>query len=514
MPVTTRVAPVEVMPAPALSTFNSTTLFQHACSSLWKEGETSVIDSSFPTVIAVAPTRPFGVESPNGFVGTILDAYRMHNHVALRPEDVWFSILTQFNFYVNAHAEQLREHFVDHAGKKVLSIEQNVMNFPAFLSEMTNLLHDNIKDPNLRDWIMPNFTTTTETDKVTASIIMMGTLHKYFVFFGSIICGIPSVTLLGEETDWQNILDRLDFLSTFAKDHPELVIWQSSLKGIVRHMVQTFKAPDSPDVVRFWQRAVHSFRDDYSGVKQISGWVLAFCYWDTDGKLLSGRYSKNYWERMGNKPSSGWWLEKEAFHSLEWKDVPAALVSVPIHFDNLGDKFVAKAVAGSVGYTVRDSEQVFQSTRQRGERVSDFSGSTLFANPCDTSIKKQSFFIMLARKFLCTKSSAQIAFTKEKKKPIDPPISACEESTYEDRWRSTEGVPQLSDLSELNGPWAYEQGGESDTLQPITGWWVIRTSEQYGRDPDVPDVQFDPGAEDYDKDLAENGRPLRERTEL
>lgn len=45
------------------------------------------------------------------------------------------------------------------------------------------------------------------------------------------------------------------------------------------------------------------------------------------------------------------------------------------------------------------------------------------------------------------------------------------------------------------------------------GWWVIKTSEgEYGKDFDVPDVESDQDADDYDEDLAENGRPLiRER---
>jgi hypothetical protein len=140
MPVTTRVAPVGVMPAPVLSTYNPTSLFQHVCPPLWKEHETFVVDSSFPVVIEIGAPRHFGDmgESANGFVGTILDAYRMHNHVVLRPEDVWLGLLIQFSFYVNAHAEQLREHFVDHQGKRKLEIEQSIMDLPAFLLDMTD----------------------------------------------------------------------------------------------------------------------------------------------------------------------------------------------------------------------------------------------------------------------------------------------------------------------------------------------------------------------------------------
>ncbi|KAJ4298095.1 hypothetical protein N0V90_005994 [Kalmusia sp. IMI 367209] len=515
MPVTTRVAPVEVMPAPALSTYNCTSLFQLVCPNLWQEDETSVIDSSFPAIITIRPTRYFGKESANGFVGTLLDAYRMHNHVVLRPEDVWFSILTQFSFYINAHAEQLREHFVDHAGKIMLTIRQEVMNSPAFFTEMAGLLHKTIKDSHLRDWVMPNFTTTTTTDKVTASIIMMGTMQKYFVYSWEVICGIPSVTMLGDENDWQDILNRVDYLSTFATDHPELAMWQSALRGIVSHMVHTFKAPDSPHVVHFWQRAIHSFSNDYRGAKRISGWILAFCFWDTDGKLLAGRYSKDSWEMNLDEQGREWWFKKEAFRSLAWNKVPSTLVSVPIHLNNLGDKSVVMAVAGPVGYTVRDSEQIFQSTRLRGERRLDLPAETLVAEHCELSTQGHGFLAMLVRKLLCLKMMAQAAFSRaETGISLYWPFPARQELTHQEHRHVTEDAPQISDLSELDQVWAYEHGGKSDTLQPVTGWWVIRSSEQYGRDPDVPNVQYDSDAKDYDKDLAEKGKPLRERNEL
>jgi hypothetical protein len=477
-----------------------------------------VIDSSFPAVIEIGAPRHFGdmEESANGFVGTILDAYRMHNHVVLRPEDVWLGILIQFSFYVNAHAEQLREHFVDHQGKRKLEIEQPVMNLPAFLSKMTGLLDDNIKDPGLRDWIMPNFTTTTDTDRLSASITMMGTLQKYFVYSLDITCGIPSVTLLGMESDWQDILHRLVYLSTFAKDHPELAMWQSALTAVVSKMVETFKAPDSPDVVRFWQRAVHSTKDDYSGAKLISGWILAFAFWDVDGSPLTWWVSRRDWAKMVAEVGNDWWFGEQAFRRLEWNNVPAALVHVPIHVNNRGDMYMAKAVAGSVGYTVRDSERIFRSTRQRGKRSSNLSDDTLAAYLCDESVREQGLFRKLTQMFNCFRPSAQtVSLPKEEQKPTDSPVPERETRARRDPELDMPTVPQLSDLSELDKPWAYEQGGKSDTLQPVTGWWVIRTSEgEYGKDPDVPGVQFNKYAPDYDKDLAEKGRPLREREEL
>ena len=515
MPVTTRVAPVEVMPALAISTYNPMSLFQQVCPKLWGEvwegGKGALIDSSFPEVITIRATRHFGSteESANGFVGTILDAYRMHNHIVLRPEDVWFAILIQFSFYVNNHAEQLREHFVDHTGKRKLTAKLDDMNIPAFASQMAGLIHANIKDAEFRDWIMPNFTTTDQNDKITASIIMMGTMQKYFAYFMNLVCGIPSVTLLGEESDWQDILERIDYLSTFEEHHPELAMWKSALETIIGYMVQTFKSPDSPDVVRFWQRAVHSYEADYAGSKMITGWVLAFCFWDTDGKLLAGPSSRSRSEEMVAKHGSDWWFDREALGSLGWDDVPSAYVHVPIHIQYYGHKFVAKAVAGSVGYTVRDSDQIFQSTRHGDNGGSD--SKALVQATSKNSSEKEDFSEKLFRSPVGGKANGKELPESSTILQQDYIRSAEQQALGNAKAR----VPQISDLSELSEPWVYEKGGKNDTLQPVTGWWVIRINEwPYGRDPDVPDVQFDDDEDDFDSDLAYNGRPLREREEL
>jgi Domain of unknown function (DUF4419) len=41
--------------------------------------------------------------------------------------------------------------------------------------QMTKLIDENIVDPTLRDWILPDFSTTTVTDSTVSAIIMMGT---------------------------------------------------------------------------------------------------------------------------------------------------------------------------------------------------------------------------------------------------------------------------------------------------------------------------------------------------
>lgn len=190
MPVTTRASPVSVKSAPDPRTYNEVKLLAAAAPTIyhpWKGKH--IIDSSFSDANHVRPLH-------NGFINTVLDAYVQHNHLVLRPEDVWFAILVQFSFYVNKHSEDLREYFVDHAGKKKLKIDQDILDMKSVVVQMTHLIAENVKDASLREWIMPSFTTTTMQDEIAASIIMMGTMQKYFVYMCEETCGIPSVTLL------------------------------------------------------------------------------------------------------------------------------------------------------------------------------------------------------------------------------------------------------------------------------------------------------------------------------
>ena len=60
--------------------------------------------------------------SPNGFVRTAVRAYSDHHHLVIRPEDIWFAIVSQLSLYINRHAEELREKFVGHEGRKELLV--------------------------------------------------------------------------------------------------------------------------------------------------------------------------------------------------------------------------------------------------------------------------------------------------------------------------------------------------------------------------------------------------------
>jgi hypothetical protein len=110
----------------------------------------------------------------------------------------------------------------------------------------------------------------------------------------SIRCGLPSVTLLGKRSDWEDILDRTERLKTFGQ---EATIWYGLLQPVLKRFVQSFDKPDSHDIRDFWQKIAH-YSGGGSGPTYLSGrcfklhkrqqltcsgWITAFCFWDAEG---------------------------------------------------------------------------------------------------------------------------------------------------------------------------------------------------------------------------------------
>jgi len=128
-------------------------------------------------------------------------------------------------------------------------------------------IEENIVDPTLRQWFMPAFTTTTKSDQATASIIMMSAMQKYFHYTCGVLCGLPSVTLLGQKRDWEEILARAERLKTFGEEPAMLY---GLLKPVLTKFVETFDDPNSDDIRDFWQRIAH-YSGGGSGPTYLSG---------------------------------------------------------------------------------------------------------------------------------------------------------------------------------------------------------------------------------------------------
>ncbi|KAJ5833513.1 hypothetical protein N7474_001824 [Penicillium riverlandense] len=304
--------------------------------------------------------------SQHGFVWAVIHAYSYHHNLTIRPEDVWFSILTQLSFFVNAHAEALRSFFVAHKGQKELEVTGagNIKSadFGALAVEMTRLIEKNVVDPELRNWIMPEFSTTTEVDSVVAAVLMMGAMQKYFSFTMSLMCGIPSVTLLGEREDWAYMVKKLDKLHQLG-DQPAR--FSQLLRPILNHFVLSFDRPESPQVKDFWSKCAHKLRG--SGTCTISGWITTFCFWDVEGQLLSWAHPVHHVSSPEfEAQNTDFGLDDVLSRGVDTDVIPSGYASVPITVNDNGVTHKTTMLAGLVGIQATSSGAMLDGTPHYG----------------------------------------------------------------------------------------------------------------------------------------------------
>ncbi|KJA15903.1 hypothetical protein HYPSUDRAFT_148524 [Hypholoma sublateritium FD-334 SS-4] len=280
----------------------------------------------------------------NGFVDTFLVAYNQHHHITIRPDDIWMAILSQFNLYVNAHAEELRSHFVQHVGRRHLIVRaagtRYTVDFGSLAEQMTGLIDEHLSDKELKSWILPDFTTTTHNDTVICAVYMMSTLKAYFTYEMELRCGIPSVTLEGEKSDWESLLSRIDKLKGFGLE-PEA--WTTLLRPILTRFVQAFDG--QPDI-DFWGRVCHH-HEQMSGPSYLSGWITAFCVWNKNGQWQgpSLKVPKGP-QVVGQVKDEKLVLDGVQYGMVNIKNVAPGFCEVDVVLDDNGEIFDCTMVSG------------------------------------------------------------------------------------------------------------------------------------------------------------------------
>ncbi|KAE9388072.1 hypothetical protein BT96DRAFT_927257 [Gymnopus androsaceus JB14] len=117
MPVTFYPSSKELTPHVAVQSSTASTLLDiHFSASRSQKLSEELLQSSLDHALSDGVV----VHQNNGLVNTLLKAYSAHHAVSIRPDDVWITILTQFSFFVNANAEELRDKFVAHKVRNIL----------------------------------------------------------------------------------------------------------------------------------------------------------------------------------------------------------------------------------------------------------------------------------------------------------------------------------------------------------------------------------------------------------
>ncbi|KAL2133429.1 hypothetical protein VTI74DRAFT_2355 [Chaetomium olivicolor] len=179
----------------------------------------------------------------------------------------FFNNTAKLNFYMLSHAEEIRSLFVDPDGQQEIVVED--FTWYDVLRQFSGEIQLRVKTDWLWSWMRPQFTTTTESDLMTANVLMMGLTKAYFKYRGKLL------------SDWEALLAKLDHLIDFGPDAAE---YGARLRPILSWFVKSFEDPDSPATRKFWNQIVSPTVRHVCGEPPVyvSGWITGFYFGDDD----------------------------------------------------------------------------------------------------------------------------------------------------------------------------------------------------------------------------------------
>jgi len=163
-----------------------------------------------------------------------------------------------------------------------------------------------------------------------------------------LMCGLPSVTLEGQKSDWEKLLARLDKLTTFGE---EPKAFATLLHPILSRFVSAFTNAEtgSPQDLDFWGRICHTHSGG-SGPTYLSGWITAFCVWNDKGKWMAR--TENRSRTRNGKFLAPLQLDGISYSMINLNYVPVAFCEVDVKLNDNGVEFECMMVSGHVGSSV------------------------------------------------------------------------------------------------------------------------------------------------------------------
>lgn len=278
-------------------------------------------------------------EGINPLVQAVHRAFSEHRPLLLTPDIIWITIAQGFAQHVNNQAENLRDRFVQHQGKKELHVV--VTEIPRDASEWAK---------NIQEWVLQirdhegadlyralecNFSTSTAITRTVSQVVMMDAFKQYFDYVSYCICGIPEITLLGSVEDWQEISHRVEIIAEY-----DLKWWSDRMKPICREFIETASGKPSVD---FW-RCIYKPQPVYGG-ELITGWLADLFPYILDFVTRVANVRNPVLEINNcDLPKKG-----EISFGIDARSLPLGLSQVPIKLKTNHKEYSLDLIAGFIG---------------------------------------------------------------------------------------------------------------------------------------------------------------------
>jgi hypothetical protein len=226
----------------------------------------------------------------HGLASAIYQAYNHHQHLLLTPDDIWLTIAQGVSQHINYNAEKFRNRFVNHEGKKDISIcidgilyvskdSRLEGDWPEAIDRLVVKTDEAVEKIDVKSLLECDFSTTTKNSLTASRIVLLDMLKEYFSYSFYTCCGIPKVTLEGTLEDWIKLQEKVVQLRQLDLD---MDFWLDRLDPVVWNLVETYKGNVDEE---FWSKII-SMNSFGSGPSSITGWTTALYPYRMDGRKI------------------------------------------------------------------------------------------------------------------------------------------------------------------------------------------------------------------------------------
>ncbi|BBM86595.1 DUF4419 domain-containing protein [Candidatus Uabimicrobium amorphum] len=198
-------------------------------------------------------------------------AYDNHMAISISPDMMWLMIVQGLAKHIQENEQQLRTHFVDHKGKKVITVRRDDFvlgeenDWRGVFAEFSEQIAQSTKG-DIAKVVVSEFSTTTVDTKAAFEIALMDSMKNYYSYRVMTRCGIPKVTLEGTPKDWETILHKTQKLKKYG-----LQEWVDSMTPVLQKLLDTANGKIDR---HFWKNIYK--KNNASGGCDINGWIIKF----------------------------------------------------------------------------------------------------------------------------------------------------------------------------------------------------------------------------------------------
>lgn len=266
--------------------------------------------------------------SRNGLFSAIHYAYDKHIGLELEPDHFKLLILQGFSIHVNENSEKFRKLFVNHEGKKTITVRRDdfirgspLNPWQEIFGQFASKIENDLLDKDLVRLVQQPLTSTTPISMASFNISLMETMQQYFEYRMMTCCGIPFINLKGTVDDWTSLLALVDHIEQY-----ELSWWTNKIRPLLEKIVQTVSTPDAIDV-DFWKDIIK--KNGGSGGPYYNGWICKFFPY-----IGTNEYRKNTFESI--------------------TDVPTGISSVPVTWEYYQVEYKMQFTTGFYGFSYQN----------------------------------------------------------------------------------------------------------------------------------------------------------------